>query len=243
MDSLFHNSRKDIFNGLLRKTKNIINLTKGTEIDLESNDLNMLTSRYLVKNIIQSNLERTSNMKQIRPPKKKTPGITQLTNTKRQRYVQGYNPVHAVQEDKPSYSSSPNPRNRRPAAGPGGEERQFDFERGLRQLPELSVGVRECTQRVRGNAVGVHEHADVRADTDPRVDVLDDDQRARLGGADQRQHGVLGNREEDQGVVPRGKPVPDVVLQLPGGADPAQRRPDGADRLHQERGGGRPDQE
>ena len=105
MDSLFKNSRKDIFNGLLRKTKNIIKLTTNPEINLESNDLTMLTSKYLVKHILQANLERTSNMKTIRPRKQTIPGITQLTNTQRQRYVQGYNPVHAVQEDKPSISS------------------------------------------------------------------------------------------------------------------------------------------
>ena len=108
INSLFKNSRKGIFNGLLRKTNNIIKLSKESEVDLESEDLKLLSSKYLVKDIIHSNLERISNMKTIRPVRKQTRGITQVTNGQKKTLGTEYNPVHAIQEEKATFTSTYN---------------------------------------------------------------------------------------------------------------------------------------
>jgi Tfp pilus assembly protein PilW len=45
-------------------------------------------------------------MKQMRPPRKHKPGITQVTQGQKKNLAADYNPVHAIQEDKATFSSN-----------------------------------------------------------------------------------------------------------------------------------------
>ena len=76
-----------------------------SKVDLKSDDYNVLKSRYLVNDILQANIERTTNMKKIEPVKRKTPGMMHVNKTNIKNIAQGYNPVHGIKEEQPSYSS------------------------------------------------------------------------------------------------------------------------------------------